>query len=290
MKFHVMKSRPKAPRLIQCATPWSMIGWPSAGRTWPLKKQIAAIKAAGFDGIASYATPEVKAEADRAGLRIFSGISAGSLAEAMPHFRAHRAVGVPLINVQWMDDDTPPAVAARGIPRLVRVARSMGLDPHIETHRDTATETPEKFDEIARRYRRATGALMPVTWDHSHFAVSKHMMPADYSRRLLVWKKLIQNSRLFHLRPFNSQHCQVPVTDGRGRLTPEFRDYMKFVEDLFALWLAGPRPGGELWTCPELGMSHGYHLSTHPHPWPDAIVARRAFAAAWRRALKRTGF
>jgi hypothetical protein len=46
---------------------------------------------------------------------------------------------------------------------------------------------------------------------------------------------------MFHLRPFNSQHCQVPVTNGRGALTPEFRDYLAFVEDLFAL-LAAPAP------------------------------------------------
>ncbi len=98
---------------------------------------------------------------------------------------------------------------------------------------------------------------------------------------------MIQLSQIFHLRPFNSQHCQVPVTDGRGNLTEEFRIYVGFIEELFTLWLRGPQPGGELWTCPELGMSHGYHISTDPHPWPDAIVARRSYAGAWRRALKR---
>jgi hypothetical protein len=93
---------------------------------------------------------------------------------------------------------------------------------------------------------------------------------------------------MFHLRPFNSQHCQVPVTNGRGKFTPEFEDYLRFVEDLFALWLRGPRPGNTLWTCPELGCTHGYHVSTNPHPWPDAVAARGAFTKAWSRALKRT--
>ena len=50
---------------------------------------------------------------------------------------------------------------------------------------------------------------------------------------------------------------------------------------------AGPRPGGELWVCPELGMSHAYHVSTNPHPWPDAVRAGRELRAAWRRALAR---
>jgi len=266
-----------------------MIGWPSARRQWSIHRQLAEIKKAGFDGVASGANAEVKAEADRLGLRILSGISSGSLKDALPAMRAHSALGIPFINVQWMDHDTPPAAAAREIPKLIRTGRKLGLKLHIETHRDTSTETPEKFDEIARRYQRATGELMPVTWDHSHFAVSKHMLPPDYAKRLLAWPKLIQNSQIFHLRPFNSQHCQVPVTDRRGRLTPEFRDYIGFVEELFTLWLRGPRPGGELWTCPELGMSHGYHVSTDNHPWPDAIVARREYAGAWRRALRRAG-
>jgi hypothetical protein len=79
----------------------------------------------------------------------------------------------------------------------------------------------------------------------------------------------------------------VPVTNGRGQLTPEFDDYLRFVEDLFALWLSGPQPGGEVWVCPELGMSHGYHVSVHPHAWPDAIRARTEMMGAWNRAKRR---
>jgi hypothetical protein len=37
-----------------------------------------------------------------------------------------------------------------------------------------------------------------------------------------------------------------------------------------------------------LGCTHGYHVSTNPHPWPDAVAARGAFAKAWSRALRRT--
>lgn len=264
-----------------------MIGYPSAKREWSLERKAREIAAAGFDGICAYVTPELAAAAGRHSLCLMSGFDTGSLAEALPRLRAQRDLGVRLINIQLLDHDTPPAVAAPVAVKLIREAKKLGVAVHIETHRDTATETPEKFDELARLYRRATGELMPVTWDHSHFAVSKHMLPPDYSRRLLVWPKLIQASQLFHLRPFNSQHCQVPVTNGRGQLTPEFRDYLVFVEDLFACWLAGPRPGNELWTCPELGMSHGYHVSTNPHPWPDALRARQEYAAAWRRALRR---
>jgi hypothetical protein len=264
-----------------------MIGWPTPRREWSAAQKLRAIRIAGFDGVCAFITPELKALADDLGLRLMSGFDAKSVADALPRLRAQRDLGVRFINIQLLNHDTPPATAARVAVQLIRESRALGVSVHIETHRDTATETPEKFAEIARLYRRATGELLPVTWDHSHFAVSKHMMPADYSARLLVWPKLIQHSQMFHLRPFNSQHCQVPVTNGRGTLTPEFRDYLAFAEDLFACWLAGPRPGNELWVCPELGMSHGYHVSTDPHAWPDAVRARTELLGAWRRALRR---
>ena len=275
------------PRLVMCAPTWSMIGWPSPKREWSVNQKLRAIHGAGFDGVCAYITPEIKAGADRLGLALMSGFDCGSVAAALPRLRLQRDLGVRFINIQLLNHDTPPAQAAKVAVQLIQASRQLGVAVHIETHRDTATETPEKFDEIARRYRRATGELMPVTWDHSHFAVSKHMMPADYSSRLLAWPKLIQHSQMFHLRPFNSQHCQVPVTNGRGTLTPEFSDYLAFTEDLFACWLAGPRPGAELWVCPELGMSHGYHVSTDPHPWPDVIRARKELVASWQRALRR---
>ena len=282
-----MKTKTPAPRLILCATTWSMIGYPTPRREWSVARKLRAIKDARFDGVCAFITPEIKAEADRLGLRLMSGFDAKSVADALPRLRQQRNLGVRFINIQLLNHDTPPAEAARVAVPLIRAARKLGLAVHIETHRDTATETPEKFDEIARLYRKTTGELLPVTWDHSHFAVSKHMMPADYSARLLVWPKLIQASQMFHLRPFNSQHCQVPVTNGRGALTPEFRDYLTFTEDLFACWLEGPQPGGELWVCPELGMSHGYHVSTDPHAWPDAMRERTELLGAWARALKR---
>ncbi len=265
-----------------------MIGWPSTKREATAARKLQAVKAAGFDGICAYITPELKALADDLGLRLMSGFDAKSVTTALPRLRAQRDLGVRFINIQLMEHDTPPAKAAKTAAGLLRVSEKMGLKVHIETHRDTATETPEKFEEIARLYQRQTKSLLPVTWDHSHFAVSKHMLPPDYSKRLLAWPKLIQHSQMFHLRPFNSQHLQVPVTNGHGALTPEFIDYRTFVEDLFTLWLAGPQPGGELWVCPELGMSHGYHVSINPPVWPDAIRARTEILGAWARAKQRT--
>ncbi|BET66645.1 hypothetical protein ASA1KI_15630 [Opitutales bacterium ASA1] len=273
-----------------CATLWSMIGWPTRRREWSTERKLKAIAEAGFDGVSEMGSLELRAMLDPLGLRLMGKLDVGRTGEIRANLLAQREAGAHFVNVQLLDHDTPPEKAAQVAVRAVRESDALGMGVHIETHRDTATETPEKFEAIADLFARETGRVMPVTWDHSHFAVSKHVAPSAYIDRLLVWRDSIQASSVFHLRPFNGQHCQVPVRDERGRKTPEFRDYMVFVEELFATWMRGPMSGGELWVVPELGMTHGYHLSVHPHPWPDAVVAarayRQAFAAAWRRVGK----
>ncbi|WP_415910972.1 sugar phosphate isomerase/epimerase family protein [Oleiharenicola sp. Vm1] len=282
-----MKNSAATPRLILCASLWSMEGQPAPARPWSLATKMRLIKEAGFDGIAEMFRPEFAPHLARHGLKICGRVFSRDGRDVEPLLRIEAAGGAKYVNCLLGEHDTRPAAAVRLIRQTIRAARALGLEAHVETHRDSCTETPEKLSEIARRYRRETGELLPVTWDHSHLCVMKHMLPADYSRRLLDQPRLIQHSRMFHCRPFNSQHCQVPVTDGRGRLTPEFLDYIRFVEDLFTVWLQGPAPRGELWVCPELGTTVGYNVSTNPPVWPDTVRCRTELLAAWGRARRR---
>ncbi len=255
--------------------------------TWSLSRKVAAVKEAGFDGLAAIPNEEIAALCQKWDLELMGGMDGSSVSQARKEMKRQRDLGAIYLNVQLHDHDTLPAKAAKSAVGLVKAGDALGVKVHIETHRDTATETPEKYYEIARLYQKATGKLMPTTWDHSHFAVVKHLVPSNYAERLLDHPKLIQHSQMLHLRPFNGQHCQIPVTNGQGKLTSEFRDYLAFVEELFLCWLQGDQPGGVLWVCPEMGSSHGYYLSGQPHPWTDAQAARIAYAKAWRRALKR---
>lgn len=277
------------PRLIMCATLWSLVGHPSPRREWSLARKLQQIKAAGFDGVAEVYHPELAAPLRRLGLKLCGRVFSRDGRDVARLLRIEAAGGTRYVNCMLGAHDTTPAAATRMIIRTLREARRLGLAAHVETHRDTCTETPEKLAEICRRYQRETGELLPLTWDHSHLAVMKHMLPEDFSRRLLAPPRLIQHSHMFHCRPFGSQHCQVPVTNGRGRLTPEFLDYLAFTEDLFTVWLEGPKPRGELWVCPELGTTVGYHVSTNPPVWPDTIRCARELRLAWARAWRRTG-
>jgi hypothetical protein len=198
--------------------------------------------------------------------------------------RQQREAGAENVNVQLGDDDTPAAAALRLAIALMKEARRQGIYTSIEVHRDTATETPEKTYALAAAYRRATGEPLALTWDHSHLAVVKHLKPFLFAEKLLQERALIQGARLFHLRPFNGQHAQVPVIDRLGRLTPEFRTWLVFAGDLLRLWRAG-NAEGELWVCPEIGPVgvHGYNLSIMEPSWSQACVCAAALRRLWSR-------
>jgi hypothetical protein len=99
---------------------------------------------------------------------------------------------------------------------------------------------------------------------------------------------LIRRAQQFHFRPFNGHHCQVPVTDGRGALSPEFLDFRPFMEKVMATWLAAAPPGRELFAVPEMGpLWIGYNLHGLPASWPDAQVLRGEIENAWQRALRK---
>lgn len=254
-----------------------------------MSRKVKAIKQAGFDGLAAIPDQESRDLCDKFGLELMGGMDGSNVTKAKQQMIRQRSLGATYLNVQLWDHDTSLVKAAKTAVKLVQAGNKLGVKVHIETHRDTATETPEKYWEIARLYQKETGEMMPTTWDHSHFAVVKHLVPSNYVERLLVNPAMIQHSQIFHLRPFNGHHCQVPVTNGKGKLTQEFVDYLAFVEALFACWLQGPKPRGDLWVVPEMGGSAGYHLSGQPHPWIDAQVARAEYTKAWRRALQRKG-
>jgi hypothetical protein len=78
---------------------------------------------------------------------------------------------------------------------------------------------------------------------------------------------------------------QVPITDGKGTLTQEFKDWLPFAAAVLKCWRAGDRNHGrELFICPELGpVEGGYALSTFPNSWEDAKVLRVEIDRLWNK-------
>ena len=277
------------PNIAHIANLWSLVRHPSKEREWSLERKIKAVADAGFDGITAGLTPEHKRLADKYGLKHVLGFVSSSDPDEFPEkLRAQKEAGAVHINVQLDDHDTPPAVAAKHWLKLERDAEKIGgLVVSLEVHRDCCTETPEKTYEIADRYLKATGHLIKINFDFSHFSVVKHLGPGNYVERLLDHPELVQNSEQSHFRAFNGHHCQVGVLH-RGKLTPEAKSYLVFVEAYMKLWKSAPRNQDKtLYACPEMGPywdgGAGYNITGLGPAWPDAVALRQEFAKIWKK-------
>lgn len=266
---------------------WTLVWHPSRQREWSLERKLQAVKEAGFDGFTTQLEPRHARLADALGLLRVGYFSSSKPAEFARLLKTQKAAGARHVNVQLGDHDTATTTAIRLARKLLSEARRLDLEVGIEVHRDTCTETPEKTYALADGYRQATGKLLPLTWDFSHLAVVKHLLPPYWSR-LGVRPELIKHARQFHFRPFNGHHCQVPVTNGRGRLTAEFRDYLPFMEQVMATWLTGVTAARELIAVPEMGpLWMGYNLHAFPSSWEQAKILRREIDQCWTRVMRR---
>jgi sugar phosphate isomerase/epimerase len=277
----------KNPVIRHIAAQWSMVHYPDAAHEWSLHERLAAAKAAGFDGIAHSPQPDLANAAREHGLVVLGYISSNEPEKFAALLEANKTSGAHHINVQLADEDTLTPAALAQTMRMMAEGRRLGVEPAIEVHRDTCTETPEKTYALADAYHRATGELLPMTWDFSHLAVVKHLAPSDYIEKLIIRPDLIQRAQQFHFRPFNGHHCQIPVTDGEGNLTAEVKDWFPFAHAVLKCWLEGNQnTNREIFVCPEMGpVPGGYNLSTLPNSWEDAKILRIEIERMWRSLL-----
>jgi hypothetical protein len=275
------------PVLRHIANLWTLMQHPSREREWTLSEKLNAIQKAGFDGVCWAPSEELWEGARSRGLIFLGGMASGRSLEFPSLLRDLKRHGAYHVNVQLGADDVLTPEALDLTLALLGEARTLGLAPAIETHRGTCTETPEKLHALADAFAHATGTLLPISWDFSHFAVVKHLIPANFAQRLLLRPDLIQHAQQFHLRPFNGHHVQLPLSHGSGERTTEFKDWLPFAEAVLNCWLDGnSQSGREILICPELGpVEGGYALSTFPNSWEDAKLLRDEIDRMWRRLI-----
>lgn len=274
------------PKLRLYANLWTMTGHPRGGREWTLEKKIAAIAEAGFDGVTGALDTRAVGLARKHGLEPVGWFWALDRAVIDAAVEEHARLGVRRVTVFLGRHDTPARETLALALYLQKKARAAGLHLAPETHRDTATETPEKVAALLAGYRRRTGEELPVTWDFSHVALVKHVAPEAWVERLLTEEANVARAELFHFRPFNGQHAQISAPVGRGaRSTPEYAAVLGFFSEVMRRWReanAGAE-NRELWACPEVGpVAAGYALSADPEPWAQALRVARDLRRAWR--------
>ncbi len=258
--------------------------YPTKAKEWSLDEKFKQAKEAGFDAVGGGAMAEVVPLCEKYGMQYVCYIDGN--ANYKERLKAVASTKPVRVNVQHCDHNTLPKDALKIWIKLEAEAERIGLNVDLEVHRDTCTETPEKAYEIADLYQKATGKKIRFCFDFSHIAVVKHLYP-PYAPRLLVRPDLVQRSRQVHFRPFNGHHCQIPATDGKGSETPEFLDYLDFVDAFIACWMKGAKGGEVLYSSPEFGPEgSGYGITAFPDVWKDASLLRAKTEALWKKHLR----
>ena len=261
------------------ATQWSVRWYPSQENEWPWPEKFQAIRDAGFDGVMSTPIPELS---ERGDLTFWAIGSLGVGHDLRPFFEQATTLGAAGATVQPCDVETPLEDCVDVVKNIQKIAGEFGLYTGIETHRDTFTETPERTWDMADAYQRSEQQLLPLCFDHSHFAVVRHLSP-PYWPQLKGREDLLAHARQFHLRPFSGHHCQIPATFDGERRTPEYLDWLEFAGELFGF--IKTRCQGEIFVVPELGNANpSYGLSCFPDVWRDACVAGADLRRVWNEA------
>jgi hypothetical protein len=265
------------------ASLWSLRQYPTPKREWSWAKKFAAIRDAGFTGIFS---PPIPALERRDNLRYLAVTSLDAAAKVAPALTSAAKLGALAIDIQLGDFDTPLNNAVKLAVHIRKVARDLNLPFAIETHRNTFTETPEVTQALCERYAQVTGEYLPLCLDHSHFAVIRHLAPGTYWEHLSKPHLQLESATQFHLRPFNGHHCQIPVLDSSGRNTPEYRDWLVYVRDLFT-YIQNQNSTEPVLVVPELGnAAPAYGLSCFCDTWRDVLRVNRDLKRLWSETAK----
>jgi len=257
------------------ATLWSLREYPTRAREWSWARKLRAVREAGFDGIMSPPRLEIAARGDLE----YLAIASFGTREAIPAVIEQSArLGAVGIVVQLGTPTMGIKAAVQVALALDRHAQERRLSFSVETHRATWLETPEKIWQLADSFADATGRALPLCFDFSHLALVRHLS-APWWPALAQRPDAIAAAPVFHLRPFNSHHAQLPVTRGRQGRTPEYLEWREFAATLLSFLRArGARPI----LVPELGhLSPAYRLSTFPDTWRDTRTTLGDLRALW---------
>lgn len=276
------QTNPGKPFITHIANLGSLRDTPTAKKPWPLDKKIAAVADAGFDGFIDQATSKHGKLAEKFGLKFVGAFTSSKPDEFRALLQQQKDAGAAHVSIRLGEHDTNAGDAVRMALRAALEGDALGLKVSVETHRGSCTETPEKTYALADGYQRVTAKPLIFAWDFSHIAVVKNLAPSS-PERLLARSDLIQVASLFRCRPFNSHHCQVSVTDGRGRVSPELEDWLPFAKKSFQAWLGGNQAGRELIAISEMGsVSSGFNLHPLPDSWSDAVKLRGILDKLWK--------
>ena len=171
-----MNTKPSLHLHIQA---WSLLDEANPNTEEGLRAHLSAIKSAGFQSYCSSPFPMLKELIGEYGLRYGGAFDATEVDQFAPRIAAIMEIDDGPINCQLANHDTPVEKAIELTVALMAEAKNQHAHVHLEVHRDTCTETPEKTLAIMEGCKAITGEYPLMNFDFSHLAVIKHIVAED---------------------------------------------------------------------------------------------------------------
>jgi len=246
---------------------------------------VAAIKAAGYDGI-QFVDP-VDREAGRRARRMDMCVCGSGRINEPEEAGAVAATAADLglecltIHLGWgLEDDDE---GARLIEAVLTASLMHGIPLYVETHRATLFQDMQRTIKFIERFPE-----LRFNGDFSHWYTGGEMVYGGFERKLAFIEPVIERVRFVHGRIGNPGCIQVTVAaDDKASYVGHFREMWA---RCFAAYLRDPAPQQEFITfAVELLASEIYYARTfngveESDRWEQSLrlvgIARECFAAA----------
>ncbi len=273
----------RSPRLavyLNMGTLTQLPEWSAAPRG-ESKQVLAAIKAAGFEGVQG----GDGAQAREAGLGWCGDGRVNAPRDADEVARRNRDAGAECatLHVAWgMEDD---AAVDRLVGAVLEASARHDLPMYIETHRATITQDIWRTVELARRFPGVR-----FNGDFSHWYTGLEMVYGGVETKWAFMAPVLDRVRFIHGRIGNPGSMQVKVARGADGAWPSY------VQHFQAMWTAAMRgfradakSGDYLIFAPELLQSSNFYARTFEgreecDRWQQALLYAELARGCWKAA------
>ena len=276
----------KQSRVLRCYMNWLAL----KGLAEPVEGYLAALRAAGYDGIQLVdSTPEgIAEEARLLGMSVCGSGRVNEPTHAAEIARKARDQGLECVtlHVGWgLEDDSE---MDRLIGAVLDATAKYGVPLYPETHRATI------FQDMWRTVR-AIGRFPDLRFncDFSHWYTGSEMVYGTFERKFEFIRPVIERARFVHGRIGNPGCMQVDVGEGHEAEQPFVEHFRMLWTAVFASFLESRREGETICFAAELLGSDIYyarqfHGREESDRWHQSLVltriARECFAVAEQAA------
>jgi hypothetical protein len=260
----------------------------SGGPSGSLSDQLAAIRAAGFEGV-QFERGGDRSLCQEHQLGMVGGGRVSTPAEADGLAAELAAAGheCATLHVGWgMEDDDE---AARLIEAILTASERHDLPLYIETHRATITQDMWRTVQWTKRFPE-----IRFNGDFSHWYTGQEMVYGGFEAKAKFIEPVLERVRFVHGRIGSPGSIQVNVDDGDVDTHPYVAHFSHLWTACFAGFLKTAAPGDTIYFAPELLCPKIYYARTFPDStgnpieesdrWAQALVLKQIAQTAFEKA------